>query len=76
MTGLLAEPYSLNRASYDLTRLRRNGLIVRVAGRNTYRLTPDGLAFPGTTSRPPRSRRSAPAMHWMSRSRFTLLASH
>jgi hypothetical protein len=45
MTGLLAEPYSMSRASYDLTRLRRNGLIERVAGRNLYRLTPDGLAF-------------------------------
>jgi hypothetical protein len=45
MTGLLAEPYSMNRASYDLTRLRRNGLIVRIEGRNTYRLTADGLAF-------------------------------
>jgi hypothetical protein len=49
MTGLLAEPcntnYSMNRASYDLTRLRRNGLIERLPGRNLYRLTPDGLAF-------------------------------
>ena len=45
MTGLLAEPYSMNRASYDLTRLRRNGLIERLPGRNTYRLTTDGLAF-------------------------------
>ena len=45
MTGLLAEPYSMNRASYDLTRLRRNDLIVRTPGRNTYRLTADGLAF-------------------------------
>ena len=35
----------MSRASYDLTRLRRNGLIVRVAGRNLYRLTDDGLAF-------------------------------
>jgi hypothetical protein len=49
MTGLLGEgssaDYGMNRASYDLTRLRRNGLIVRVAGRNQYRITPDGLAF-------------------------------
>src|SRR5215218_8465839 len=45
MTGLLGEPYPMNRASYDLTRLRRNGLIVRVTGRNRYRLTDDGLAF-------------------------------
>ncbi len=48
MTGLLAgssADYSMNQASYDLTRLRRNGLIVRVAGHNRYRLTDDGLAF-------------------------------
>jgi DNA-binding transcriptional regulator PaaX len=45
MTGLLGEGYSMNRASYDLTRLRRNGLIARVRGRNLYRLTDDGLAF-------------------------------
>jgi len=35
----------MNQASYDLTRLRRNGLITRVEGRNLYRLTDDGLAF-------------------------------
>ena len=29
MTGLLGQPYSISRASYDLTRLRRNGLIER-----------------------------------------------
>ena len=45
MTGLLGEPYPMNRASYDLTRLRRNGLITRVQRRNLYRLTDDGLAF-------------------------------
>jgi hypothetical protein len=45
MTGLLGQPYSMNRASYDLTRLRRNGLITRIEGRNLYRLTADGLAF-------------------------------
>ena len=45
MTGLLAEPYSMSRASYDLTRLRRNGLLTRLPGRNLYRLTDDGLAF-------------------------------
>jgi hypothetical protein len=45
MTGLLGQPYPMNRASYDLTRLRRNGLIVRVKGRNRYQLTDDGLAF-------------------------------
>jgi hypothetical protein len=45
MTGLLGQPYPMSRASYDLTRLRRNGLIVRIDGRNLYRLTDDGLAF-------------------------------
>jgi hypothetical protein len=45
MTGLLGQGYSMNRASYDLTRLRRNGLITRVEGRNLYQLTNDGLAF-------------------------------
>ena len=45
MTGLLGGGYTMNRASYDLTRLRRNGLIARVEGRNLYRLTNDGLAF-------------------------------
>ncbi|HTF54816.1 MAG TPA: hypothetical protein VK735_45865 [Pseudonocardia sp.] len=45
MTGLLGHPYSMNRASYDLTRLRRNGLITRIDGRNLYHLTDDGLAF-------------------------------
>jgi hypothetical protein len=53
MTGLLgdrtgtgpATAYNMNRASYDLTRLRRNGLIERLPGRNLYRLTDDGLAF-------------------------------
>ena len=45
MTGLLGQPYPMSRASYDLTRLRRNGLIDRLPGHNFYRLTPDGLAF-------------------------------
>ncbi len=45
MTGLLNRPYSMNQASYDLTRLARNGLIRRVPGRNRYALTRDGLLF-------------------------------
>jgi hypothetical protein len=45
MTGLLHRPYSMNQASYDLSRLARNGLIRRVPGRNRYTLTPDGLLF-------------------------------
>jgi hypothetical protein len=44
MTGLLHRPYSMNQASYDLSRLARNGLIQRVPGRNRT-LTRDGLLF-------------------------------
>jgi len=45
MTGLTSTPYSMTQASYDLARLRRNGLITRRPHANTYDLTPDGLAF-------------------------------
>jgi hypothetical protein len=45
MTGLLHRPYSMNQASYDLSRLARNDLIRRVPGRNRYVLTRDGLLF-------------------------------
>jgi hypothetical protein len=45
MTGQLHRPYSINQASYDLTRLARNGLIRRVPNRNQYLLTPDGQLF-------------------------------
>ena len=45
MTGLTATPYSMTQASYDLARLRRNGLITRRPHASTYDLTPDGLAF-------------------------------
>jgi hypothetical protein len=45
MTGLLGTPYGTTQASYDLARLRRNGLITRRPHANTYDLTPDGLAF-------------------------------
>jgi 2-dehydro-3-deoxygluconokinase len=37
-------PYSMAQASYDLARLRRNGLITRPHA-STYDLTPAGLAF-------------------------------
>jgi hypothetical protein len=37
--------YSRNQASYDLARLRVNGLITRIPGKNRYRLTGDGLRF-------------------------------
>jgi hypothetical protein len=43
MTGLLHRPYSMNQASYDLSRLARNDLIRRLPGRNRYALTRDGL---------------------------------
>ncbi len=45
MTGLLHRPYSMTQASYDLSRLARNGLIKRIPGRNSYTLTRDGLLF-------------------------------
>ena len=45
MTGQLGTPCSMNQASYDLARLRGNGLIERIPRTNTYRLTPDGLTF-------------------------------
>jgi hypothetical protein len=35
----------MNQASYDLSRLARNGLIRRVPGRNRYTLTRDRLLF-------------------------------
>ena len=42
MSRLLGHAYSLNQMSYDLTRLRRNGLIHRRPHTNSYDLTPDG----------------------------------
>jgi hypothetical protein len=46
MPGLLGgATYSMNQASYDLARLRTNGLITRIPGTNRYRLTGDGLRF-------------------------------
>jgi len=39
---LLGLGYSVNQASYDLSRLRLNGLIERRPHSNTYQLTPDG----------------------------------
>jgi hypothetical protein len=45
MTGLLGAPYSMNQASYDLARLRLNGLIARVPDHNRYTPTPDGIGF-------------------------------
>jgi hypothetical protein len=45
MTGLTGVPYPMTQASYDLARLRRNGLITRRPHASTCDLTPDGLAF-------------------------------
>ena len=39
---LLGVAYTVNQMSYDLARLRLNGLIERRPGSNTYDLTPDG----------------------------------
>jgi hypothetical protein len=43
VSHLLGVAYTVNQASYDLARLRLNGLIERRPGTNTYDLTPDGL---------------------------------
>jgi hypothetical protein len=45
MSALLGAPYTMNQASYDLARLRLNGVLTRVPRRNLYVLTPDGLSF-------------------------------
>ena len=45
VAALLGVAYSANQTSYDLTRLRRKGLIQRLPGRNRYVLTPDGTRF-------------------------------
>ena len=42
VAGLLGADYNANQMSYDLRRLRLHGLIERVEGTNTYRLTPEG----------------------------------
>ncbi len=45
MTGLPGKPYTMTKASYDLARLRRNGLIIRRPHANTYDITSDGQLF-------------------------------
>ena len=45
MAGLLGGGPTRNQASYDLARLRVKGLIDRVPGTNSYRLTGDGQRF-------------------------------
>ena len=45
MTGLLGEPYPMGRASYELTRLGRNGLIERLPAATSTGSPDHGLAF-------------------------------
>jgi hypothetical protein len=45
VTALLGVAYSASQMSYDLTRLRRKGLIQRLPHANTYVLTSDGVRF-------------------------------
>ena len=42
LLGVPVSGYTVNQASYDLARLRLNGLIERRPHTNTYDLTPDG----------------------------------
>jgi predicted MarR family transcription regulator len=42
VSQLLGEPYTRNQMSYDLGRLRLNGLIQRLNASNTYVLTAEG----------------------------------
>jgi hypothetical protein len=42
VSHLLGAGYTVNQMSYDLGRLRLNGVIERLEGTNTYRLTADG----------------------------------
>ena len=42
VTSLLDSPYTSRQATYDLRRLKRKGLIVRLPGRHRYQLTPLG----------------------------------
>ena len=42
VSHLLGAAYTVNQMSYDLARLRLNGLIERIPRTNTYQLTPDG----------------------------------
>jgi hypothetical protein len=43
LAGLLGQPYSQSRMSYDLRRPRLHGLITRLPHSNTYVLTPEGI---------------------------------
>ena len=61
MTGLPGAPFGMTQASYDLARLRRNGLIIRRPHSNTYDLTPEtGWHSRSST---PRSATGSPRRH-------------
>ena len=51
MTGLLGIPYGITQASYDLARLRQNGLLTRRPHTNTYDLTAADSGSPSFTPR-------------------------
>jgi hypothetical protein len=51
VSHLLGVAYTINQMSYDLARLRSNGLIRRRPGSNTYDLTPDGQRVASSTPR-------------------------
>jgi len=61
MTGLLHRPYSMNQASYDLSRLARTGLIRRIPGRNRYTLTRESCCSRTST---PRSTTTSSGRSW------------
>ena len=44
-TALLESPYTSRHATYDLRRLRRKGIVVRIPKTHRYQLTPDGRAI-------------------------------
>ncbi|MGH2731920.1 MAG: hypothetical protein ACRDJG_03070 [Actinomycetota bacterium] len=44
--ALLAQPYGSRQATYDLRRLRRKGVIMRIPGTNRYQLTAFGREIP------------------------------
>src|SRR6266545_1182591 len=51
VTALLGQAYTASQMTYDLTRLRRKGLIRRLPRTNTYALTSDGTRFACSTPR-------------------------
>ena len=61
VTALLGGAYSMNQTSYDLARLRLNGLITRIPRRNRYLLTPDGQRVRDLLHQGPRPAAAPPA---------------